>query len=64
MGKGVAHDEYIEFDLRSEQVYINSESFVFNGVLSVEFIKVAFFKMYTQFFFLFQLIFVISDSIY
>lgn len=40
VGKATAHEEYVEFEVRNNQLYTNDESFVFNGILSVEFLKV------------------------
>ena len=47
VGKATAHEEYVEFEVRNNQLYTNDESFVFNGILSVEFLKVLFFHYYS-----------------
>jgi len=41
VGKGVAHDEYVPFSIRDNAfVYNNVESFINNGKIKVEFLKV------------------------
>lgn len=43
VGKGVAHDEYIPFSIKDNTfVYNNMESFINNGKIKVEFLKVRF----------------------
>ena len=44
-GKAVAYEEYSEFILKNDQIYVGSESFIHNGVLSVEFVKVSSFHI-------------------
>ncbi|KAI6658203.1 Transposable element P transposase [Oopsacas minuta] len=39
VGKATAHDEYVPFELKNSQLYIRDESFLFDGILSVEFVK-------------------------
>lgn len=42
VGKGVAHDEYVQFSIKDNAfVYNNMESFINNGKIKVEFLKVS-----------------------
>lgn len=55
VGKGVAHDEYIQFSIKDNAfVYNNMESFINNGKIKVEFLKVIFFTPEIIFFFKFK----------
>ena len=60
VGRGVAHDEYIEFDVKDGKIlYEGEESEISAGKIRVEFIKVVFlrqivFKHSMTIFFLFQ----------
>jgi hypothetical protein len=39
-GFGIAHDELVPFSIRNRKLLVNDESFSFDGVLHVEFVKV------------------------
>ena len=61
VGRGVAHDEYIEFDVKDGKIlYEGEESEISAGKIRVEFIKVIFLRQIVfkhsrwRFFFLFQ----------
>jgi hypothetical protein len=42
VGRGVAHDEIVPFQIRQNKILINGKSLPYNNEIRVEFIKVSF----------------------